>query len=86
MIIDINANDTTYVKTASEKINKNVFLTRPSQNMESESILMYFPESVEEFVKTVDKCGFSINDVGYSNFKYINCINHEYIICAHKDY
>ena len=85
IIMDINANDTTYVKKAKEQFNTTVFLTRPSQDIESEPILMYFPESVEEFVKTVEKCGFSINDVGYSNFKYINCTNHEYIICAHKD-
>ena len=111
IIIDINANDTTYVKKAKEKLNNNVFLTRPSQSasekyckkttdfeknssekrstdsreIESEPSLMYFPESVDEFVKIVDKCGFSINDVGYSNFKYINCTNHEYIICAQKD-
>ena len=84
IILDINANDTSYVEEAEKNIDDQIFLTKPSQHIDSDPIKMFFPNSIEEFTAIVNTCDFIIEDVGYSNFKYKDCKSHEFIVCAKK--
>ena len=84
MIVDINAEDTSYVHDASDKVADGTYKTLPRKGFETEEVQMYFPESSLAFVNMIKKAGFVVDDVGHSSFGYFGHQDHEFIICARK--
>lgn len=85
IIVDINTKDTTYIDLAQKKMGKGVYETLPHRGFEGNPILMYFPDSAEEFVQLIQSCGFVIDDVGHSSFAYHGNRDFEIIVCGHTE-
>jgi len=84
VIVDISSKDTTYVHDSSEKISDNVYKTIARKGFDSDDVIMFFPDSSQDFAGMVEKPGFVVDDVGHSSFAYLGHMDHEYIVCAHK--
>jgi SAM-dependent methyltransferase len=85
IIVDINTKDTTYIDLAQKKLGKGVYETLPHKGFQGDPILMYFPESAEEFVQLIQSCGFIVDDVGHSSFAYHGNRDFEIIVCGHTE-
>jgi 2-polyprenyl-3-methyl-5-hydroxy-6-metoxy-1,4-benzoquinol methylase len=84
MIVDINAEDTSYVHEASNKVSEGTYKTLPRRGFDSGDVQMYFPESSSVFSDMVEEAGFVVDDIGHSSFSYLDHKDYEFIICAHK--
>lgn len=83
IICDICGVDSTYVH-AGTQVGKDTYSTQPRAGFESDSIIMYFPESAEVFAGLVRSAGFTVDDVGHLSWSYMGHSDYEYIVCAHK--
>ena len=84
MIVDINAEDTSYVYDASNKVGDGTYRTLPRKGFDSEEVQMYFPESASAFSNMVKEAGFIVDDIGHSSFAYLGHEDHEFIVCARR--
>jgi SAM-dependent methyltransferase len=84
IIVDINGEDSTYVKESSAQLSDQTYRVRPSKDIASDDIVMYFPKSAPAFAEMVTSAGFHVDDIGHSSFAYQGHDGYEYLVCANK--